>query len=1103
MTSVAPTDRGAPVAGVAVSAETRLARLLQRLLDAAATSLAAGDLEPARSTAEEVRAVDPDNRRAAEILRAVSVRRLGPSGERALMTLLFSDLVGSTMLSERVEPEQLRDLFAFYRAAARDAVQRYRGSLVHYSGDGILASFGHPEAHEDDARRAVLAGLDLATAMRDARTELDRRFGVAPEVRVGIHTGRVVVTDLSGDDSVADRDSIVGLVPNLAARIQQEAEPGTVVISDVTQQLVDADFYLRSLAERRLKGISRPVEVFAVERPRYAAARFLVDRYRKAGLVGRDEPRARLLAAWQTVQPGAGTSAAFLVVGEPGIGKSRLSAEILDRVEASGGRVLGAACLPYYADVSLWPIARMFDRMLEGVPDPAGRLRWLTRELRSVGLDPGRLIPFLGPVLGIPATADHPAPELDPSAFLDERLERLVDWLAAAARETPHLFVVEDLHWADPSTLALLGRVVQRQPAGILTLATTRDDSVVAWRSDASVLRLPPLDRSTANRLIDNLTAGQPLSDDRRAVILRHAEGIPLFIEELARSGLDHRQTEPMPMRLQELLTWRLRAPRVDLRLVQVAATIGPTFDPSLVAAVLGDEDAVAHGLEVLVEAGIVEPLEATAGAHRFRHSLMRDAAYETQVLDVRRATHAAVADALVARGAEPALIAQHLAVAGAAERAVGLYLEAARSEQRRGAHPETVTLVSRALALLEDLPESDDRALAELAARMARGPSLSSMHGYFSPDVEADFRRAQALAARLGRPEVLPALIAIWAYWLSSARLGEAEAVLDQLTAMVGEAAFASFEPEVLGCVGYQDFKRGDLRSAQERLERSMAGMTARPRGHRVSPLWPLPNDPLAAGAGALAAVNAARGELEEATRWDRQAMRRCQKIGPPRGAYTVAHIRSTFSTWMHHFLGDDDAMRRAAAEAVALSQQHGYSLLATFAAAWAGNAEPGDAPDRQVLEQSLEALARMGQQGFFPGLLARLAELDAAAGDHRRADEHLAEAFDMVRRTGEELDLPELLRQRARFTLAGGGPAGPVVADLREAVRLATERGARVSRLRAAVDLARLPARIRPDDWRSVLVAAKDDMPGSASTVDTTAAEELLDRGPPRERR
>ncbi len=228
--------------GVAVSAETRLARLLERLLTSAEASLAAGDLEPARTTAEEVRAVDPDNRRAALVLQKVAARQIGPSGERALMTLLFSDLVGSTVLSERVEPEQLRDLFSFYRTAAREAVTRYGGTVMHYAGDGILAGFGHPAPHEDDARRAVLAGLDLVVALRDARAQLDDRFGVALEVRIGIHTGRVVVTDLTDDGSVAERDSVVGLVPNLAARLQQAAEPGTVVISDVTQQLVDADF---------------------------------------------------------------------------------------------------------------------------------------------------------------------------------------------------------------------------------------------------------------------------------------------------------------------------------------------------------------------------------------------------------------------------------------------------------------------------------------------------------------------------------------------------------------------------------------------------------------------------------------------------------------------------------------------------------------------------------------------------------------------------------------------------------------------------------------------------------------------------------------------
>src|SRR3954462_6708341 len=312
---IGPALPGAPaVTGSVLSAETRLARLLDRLATAAETSLAAGDLEPARAMAEEVRAVDPENQRAAVILRHVVARQLQPAGERVLMTLLFSDLVGSTALSDRVEPEQLRDLFTWYRAAAREAVDRYNGNLMQYTGDGILAGFGYPAPHEDDARRAVLAGLDLVVSLHDAGAELEERFGAALEVRVGIHTGRLVVTDLSADSSVAERDSIVGLVPNFAARIQQAADPGTVVISDVTQQLVDADFFLHSLGERRLKGISRPVEVFGVERPRYAASRFQADRYRKAGLVGRDEPRDRLVAA------GAGGGGGGGAPGRPPLG---------------------------------------------------------------------------------------------------------------------------------------------------------------------------------------------------------------------------------------------------------------------------------------------------------------------------------------------------------------------------------------------------------------------------------------------------------------------------------------------------------------------------------------------------------------------------------------------------------------------------------------------------------------------------------------------------------------------------------------------------------------------------------------------------------------
>jgi class 3 adenylate cyclase len=1083
------------VAALTTSAETRLDRLLERLLTAAETSLAAGDLEPARVTAEEVRAVDPDNERAARILRHVARRQLGPSGERALMTVLFADLVGSTMLSERVEPEQLRDLFAFYRAAAREAVTRYSGHVVQYLGDGILAAFGHPEPHEDDARRAVLAGLDLGVAMRDAQAELDRRFGVAPDVRVGIHTGRVVVTDLSEDRAVVERDSIVGLVTNLAARIQQAAEPGMVVISDVTQQLVDADFYLRSLGERALKGISRPVEIFAVERPRYAAARFEVERYRKAGLVGRDQPRDRMLTAWSAVRQAEDpTGAAFLVVGEAGIGKSRLVVEVLDRVEASGGRVLGVGCLPYYASVSLWPVARLLERELGVTADDPDRLGALVGRLAALDLDPARFAPFLAALAGLPATDAYPLPELDPTALLEETLGRLVEWISALAREAPHLLVVEDLHWADPSTLTLLGRLADRRPPGLLTVATTRDASVVSWRGAADVVPLGRLDEASAGRLVDNLVAGGPgLAGERRAAVIAQAEGIPLFVEELTRSSLDGPQGGSLPLRIQELFTSRLKAPGLDLRVVQVAATVGPTFDSGIVADVLGAEETVAEQVRLLVDEGIIEPVGPATGTYRFRHALMRDAAYETQVLDVRRATHADVADSIGRHGGEPALIAQHLDLAGAAERAAPLYIVAAQAEQARGAHPEATGLLTRALDLLGTLPASDDRDLGELTAVMLRALSSTSMRGYAAPEVESDHRRAEVLATRLGdRPEVLPSLIAIWSFWIVHGDLATARGLIERLGDLVALPAFSWFQPEVVACSGFQYWFEGGLLQAENDLDRAMAGFSARPPEQAVSPFWPLPHDPIAVSAIALACVSALRGDPAGARRQEEQAVRRAQDIGFPRGPFTLAFVR-VFASWVRRFQGDEEASWRLGAEAVALGQEHGYALWTALGTAYSTTGVPGSAEHRAALQQTIAVLHAMGQASFGAAHLAYLAQLQAAAGELDAADALLAEAVDVVLRTGELVHLPELLRQQA-CNAQTRGRAEEAAASYREAVRVAVEQGARVTRLRAALGIAALPAPARPGDWRTLLTDARAELPASLSNPETTAADELL---------
>jgi tetratricopeptide (TPR) repeat protein len=319
---------------------------------------------------------------------------------------------------------------------------------------------------------------------------------------------------------------------------------------------------------------------------------------------------------------------------------------------------------------------------------------------------------------------------------------------------------------------------------------------------------------------------------------------------------------------------------------------------------------------------------------------------------------------------------------------------------------------------------------------------------------------------------------------------------VLDQLTAMVHEPAFSSFEPEVEALAGIHEFHRGDLPSAQGHLERALGGFAARPAEHRVSPVWPLPNDPISGVASALAAVSAARGELDDAERWQQESVRRAEELGSPRGPSSLAFAKASYGAWTQRFLGDVEAAARLGAEAVAIGREHGYAFWTAYGATWAASGTPGGPPDRGFLERTLAALELMGQQAFLASHLAFLARLDAEAGETDRADEHLAEAFQAAHRTGEDLHLPELLRQRALSTLARGGDPGQAVADLTEAVRVATRQGARVSRLRAALDLARLPLARRPERWRTVLAEARQDMPPSTATGETATADDLLGR-------
>ena len=445
-------------------AATPLEQLIARLSVAAEEAVRAGNLDQARATAEDVQLVDPDNVRASAIIAEVNRRERSPGEERALMTILFSDLVDSTMLAGRLEPEAIRDIYRLYREAAQQAVDRFGGFVLQYLGDGIVATFGYPIAHEDDARRAVHAGLALITGLEASAEAARQRYQIEPKARVGIHTGPVVVSGLAVQDA-RERGSIVGVAPNLAARLQSEAEPGTVVVSDVTQALVRNHFSVRSIGLRQLKGIDRGVEVFVVDGVRSVGGRLDATRASSAGLHGRDEARQRLVDAWEVVGDDPDRGRMAVISGEAGIGKTRLAAEIRDLAAQDGHEVVAGACQQYYSNIPLWPVSAMIERTLGLADEPDYvQLAGLVENLTAIGMDLERSVPLLAPLIGIHDTPGYAPPTLDATTRLHETLEALVDWVAHLAGDTRRLVLVEDVHWADPTTLALLGNLAAAPP---------------------------------------------------------------------------------------------------------------------------------------------------------------------------------------------------------------------------------------------------------------------------------------------------------------------------------------------------------------------------------------------------------------------------------------------------------------------------------------------------------------------------------------------------------------------------------------------------------------------------------------------------------------
>jgi class 3 adenylate cyclase len=698
------------------------------------------------------------------------------SPERRPLSVMFVDLVGSTAIGERLDPEDFRDVIAAFHRAVNGLVTRFDGFVARYMGDGVLIYFGYPQAHEADAERAIRAGLTIIEAVASLGTAAGPPGAL--NVRIGVDTGFVVAGDLIGYGSAREA-AVVGDTPNLAARLQAAAEPGTVVISDATRRLVGSLFEYRELTLSNLKGRRGVEHAWVVLGESLIDSRYEALRRGQSSLVGRTEELELLLRRWEQAKSGEGR--VILLTGDAGIGKSRLIAALEQCIDASLRLRLRFFCSPHHLDTPLHPIIRHMERAANFQRGDSALAKWdkLMRALpRSASSEDKAL---LADLVSIPHSAQDAPTTLSPESRKARTFATLIQQVDGLARKRPMLTLVEDIHWADPSTLELLDQLVEAvQQRPMLLVVTSRPEVRPAWaaRPHVTVQPLSGLSRPTAVVLIKQVAGKRELPAHVIDRIVAHADSVPLFIEELTKTVLETVQdnersalaaaieslsVDAVPKSLQSSLMARLDRLSVGKDIAQIGAVIGREFSFELVQALSGlPARRLESTLAELAQSEIIvahgQPPLAT---YTFKHALVHDAAYASLLRDRRRAIHLHVAQEMekdaAGEATEPQLIAWHFAEAGAPDRAIDFYQQAAERTTGRFSLAEMVNHLRNGLRQIAHIPESAERNRRELALQLTLGQTLIDHEGANSETVRVTFERARELCFALDEVKLLP----------------------------------------------------------------------------------------------------------------------------------------------------------------------------------------------------------------------------------------------------------------------------------------------------------------------------------------------------------
>tara|TARA_R110002074_G_scaffold72295_2_gene166590 strand:+ start:2345 stop:5635 length:3291 start_codon:yes stop_codon:yes gene_type:complete len=674
------------------------------------------------------------------------------TAERRQLTIMFCDLVGSAALSARLDPEDYRDLMTLYQETVTNIVTQAGGHVAKYLGDGVLIYFGYPIAQEDAAERATRVGFQLVQSVEALVPAVDERL----KIRVGTATGIVVVGDLVGD-GVKEASAVAGETPNLAARLQSLAKPGQIVIGDKTRVLLGEMFIYEKIEDVHLKGFDTRQGAWRVISEAHSQERFTMaaGREKLSELVGRDSERGCLLAAWNAAKAGSGR--VFLISGEAGIGKSRLSHEVVEQASRDKARVLTYQAAPYFNNTAFYPIRRHIEHVLKFAeqPDPEARLNNLERMVAArTDLSGARAL--MASLLSLP-TDRYPPLNLSPALRKTRTIEMLIEQVLLQSKRGPILLYFEDLHWTDPTSLELLGSFIEKlTDHPILLLATYRPNFVHNWSGDhVEKCELSRLTTRDIEKLMENLTDGMGLSREQTAKLLDRSDGVPLFAEELTRFVLDAKSytdsDDVVPDSLQDSLMARLDKLGATRELAQIAAAIGREFDIDLLAQVMGmDQTSIKASMEQLVDAHLVIP--SRKGTNwTFHHALLQEAAYRSMLRRRRQGLHGKIATTLEDHFPErcqsgPEQVANHLVAGGLGAKSVPYWLTAGKAAWANASANEALAHLGQGLEFVGKVKSSAESAKLELQLQSTIGVVHFAATSYASPQAQAAFERSREL---------------------------------------------------------------------------------------------------------------------------------------------------------------------------------------------------------------------------------------------------------------------------------------------------------------------------------------------------------------------